>query len=435
MDERLITQALQEIARKEIPDDMNRLPEIQQQLGRFSRSAARSRTSWVVAAILTMLAVSIVAYAAARLLQNTPLDPGLQGASEADLITVLNLQQTIDGVTVTLDYAYADANRLSIAVSSKGTIPADIQYSFSDIQLSNSEGYPITPMFGGGGGGGGSTDNPEVNTYGLSTLGSYDTTAIQGNPDSLDLRVETTILVNSGVDQSAGGSGSSGGSTPDEGANLMTPAPARTIGPFVFEFELPFIHGQVVEPQQSATAGGITMRLDRLVIAPSMTRGVVCLDPASEQGYIPTLSLTVNDEPVSLTGTPPTLLSTEPDSPPGCYDLQITQSLYRRFGEWKLSIDKLAVYLPVGASSGSNGTTIEFSIDGAPDALAKVRARLEPALQAYGITLTEEDGSLKYSYDLNAGIDEQAIRDLADEAMREETSGPWAFSFDVPPED
>ena len=128
-----------------------------------------------------------------------------------------------------------------------------------------------------------------------------------------------------------------------------------------------------------------------------------------------------------------TPIVTQDDSQPGCYNLQITQSPYLLSGEWKLSFDSLTVYLPVGTSSGSNGTTMDFSVDGLPEALAKVRAKLEPALQAYGITLTEMDGSLKFRYDVNAGIDEQAIRDLADAAMRDETHGPWVFTFDVPP--
>ncbi|MFN8447116.1 MAG: hypothetical protein U0521_00585 [Anaerolineae bacterium] len=58
--------------------------------------------------------------------------------------------------------------------------------------------------------------------------------------------------------------------------------------------------GRLSAPQQSATASGITLRLERLVIAPSMTRGVVCLDPMDNRAS-PQLSLTVDGEPVSLT--------------------------------------------------------------------------------------------------------------------------------------
>src|SRR3954454_13623118 len=101
MDKRLITQALQDQARKDIPEDMNLWPEVQERLGRGSRFAARSRVTWVVAAILALLAMSAITYAAARFLQGG-LDPGLQGANESDLVTVLNLKKTIDGQTVTL---------------------------------------------------------------------------------------------------------------------------------------------------------------------------------------------------------------------------------------------------------------------------------------------------------------------------------------------
>jgi hypothetical protein len=90
-------------------------------------------------------------------------------------------------------------------------------------------------------------------------------------------------------------------------------------------------------------------------------------------------------------------------------------------------------YLPVGSSSGSNGTTADFSIDGTPEVLAKVREKLEPALESYGITLTEVENSLKFGFDLNAGIDENVIRRLVDAALREETPGSWVFNFDVPP--
>src|SRR5262249_5282913 len=114
MDERLITQSLQEKARKDIPEDMSLIPEVTEKVARLSRTAARSRISWVAAAVLGMLAVSVVAYAATQFLQAQQLDPGLEGASEADLVTVLNMEEHIEDVVVTLDYAYADANRISL---------------------------------------------------------------------------------------------------------------------------------------------------------------------------------------------------------------------------------------------------------------------------------------------------------------------------------
>ena len=154
MDERLITQALQDQARKDIPEDMNLLPDMQVNMARLSRRTARSRVTWLVAAALTMLALTVVAYAASQLLQDI-VDPGLRGASEADLVTNLNMEQTIDGVTVKLNYAYADSNRISVGLSSQGTVAADKGYRFGEARLNDDAGHEFTQMFGGGGGGGG----------------------------------------------------------------------------------------------------------------------------------------------------------------------------------------------------------------------------------------------------------------------------------------
>ena len=111
----------------------------------------------------------------------------------------------------------------------------------------------------------------------------------------------------------------------------------------------------------------------------------------------------------------------------------INKSLYQRIGQWRLNIDSLMTYLPVGYLSGSNGTNYDYSIDGMPDALAQVRAKLEPALQPYGIAVTEADGSLKFSFPANSTIDTNVINDIVSASVREESPGPWVFSFDVPP--
>ena len=140
-------------------------PEMQAQLGSVSRRAARSRVTWVVAAILALLAMSAIAYAAARFLQGQRLDPGLQGANESDLLTELNLTKTVNGQTVTLDYAYADSNRISYSVTLNGSVPLDVQYGFNKIELSDDAGHQFEPMFGGGGGGGGGGGTQLYNEY------------------------------------------------------------------------------------------------------------------------------------------------------------------------------------------------------------------------------------------------------------------------------
>ena len=248
-------------------------------------------------------------------------------------------------------------------------------------------------MFGGGGGGGGGDESSL--SYTLSTVGSYDASVITDMPDTIHLQI--AVPINVVVVNYGSGEVTDQPVITTEEVNATPEAPARVIGPFIYDVTIPFIHGQVVDPDQTVTANGITIHLGRLVITPSLTRATLCFDPAPDQGYQPLISLMVEGKPIMLDAGQ--MLSELPDgSPVGCYDLRINQSLYERVGEWRLSVDSLLRYLPVGYSSGSNGTSYDYRIDGQVDTLAQVRAKLEPALQPYGITVTETDSSLKFSF-------------------------------------
>lgn len=426
MNERWIAQSLQEQARKDIPDDMNLIPEVYERLGRATRTAARSRLSWIAAAVLAMLAIGVVAYAAARLLQDSPRDPGLEGASEADLVTELNMEQTIEGVTITLEYAYADSNRISIGYRMSGTAPMGTGYQDVGHTLTDSAGNEYQTMFGGGGGGGsGDIPDPQNIPFSGFTTASFDVPPMDDVPDDLALRLEINVnrVISARLDDA---------STPQpvEGAPITEP-----LEPFVFEFTVPFIAGQVVEPQQSATANDITLTLNRLVIAPSLTRGDICFDPLPDTDYAPVISLTIDGEAVPIDPQQGFLRPPE-GSPENCYNLQFNISLYNRPGEWVLSIDSLARYLYVSVGSSGNETTANYTISGAPEALAIVREKLEPRLQEQGIELNETSEGLTFSFDVTGdanGMRRREIDQIVQASVREETPGPWVFTFDVPP--
>ena len=53
----------------------------------------------------------------------------------------------------------------------------------------------------------------------------------------------------------------------------------KTLDPFVFDFTIPFIQGQVVDPDAVEQANGMTLHLGRMVIAPSLTRALLCMTP------------------------------------------------------------------------------------------------------------------------------------------------------------
>lgn len=424
MDERWIAQSLQEQAREDISDDMNLIPHVYERLGSATRTAARSRMSWLTAAVLGMLAIGVVAFAASRLLQIS--DPGLQGASEADLITVLNLEQTIEGVTVILDYAYADANRLSLSYSMAGEAPNGIDYRFSTERIVDSQGREFAaPMFGGGGGGGGGSSDSDVHSYSQSQNASYDLGPMDELPDELQMRVEI------GVDRLVYANETPEAPT-DEGLSVPMPVSAiEPIGPFVFEFTLPVIRGQVVEPEQSASVDDLTLTLNRLVVAPSFTRGELCFEGAANETYFAFVTVSVDGEEV-LAQTEATISEAPAGSPEGCYDLRINAPLYDRPGAWQLSIDKLVRSYAVGTTSGGDGSILEYSIDGQPEQLAQVRARLEPGLEALGIELTAGENGLTFSFDMNGEVDQNEVNKLLFEATHEELTGPWVFRFEMP---
>ncbi|MEP7290424.1 MAG: DUF4179 domain-containing protein [Chloroflexota bacterium] len=422
MDERLIAQSLQEQARKDIPEDMNLIPQVYERLGRGARTAARSRLSWAAVAILGMLAVSVVAFAASRLLQNLPRDPGLEGASEADLVTELNMTQNIEDVAVTLDYAYADSNRISLGYHFSGTSPLGTTYEVTNETLTDSEGRVFEGIFGGGGGGGsGGSEAPQVNTYNSAQYITWDVPIGEELSDELNLRfvIEMNRITTTRPDDAG---------TPQPVENTLI---IESVEPLVYEFTVPFNPGQVVAPQQSVTANDLTLTLRNLVITPSMTRGTLCFDP-QEVGdrYFPLISLTIDGESVALEPEQ----NFEPDEEGnGCHVLRIVYSLFDRPGEWILSIDRLASYLPVSTASGSNGTMQDYTIMGDAEYLARVRARLEPGLQEFGIELTESDGSLMFSFPAADALDLRAINLLIADATRESMPGPWVFRFNVPP--
>jgi hypothetical protein len=115
MNDRLIKHALHDIAQQEIPDDMKSLwPAIQARMERKTtrRVLRLTRFGWVTAIIVFSLMIGAGAYAFYQFGQGG--DPGLSHLDE-DLITSIDQSVTIDGVTVTLDWVYADEHRIALA--------------------------------------------------------------------------------------------------------------------------------------------------------------------------------------------------------------------------------------------------------------------------------------------------------------------------------
>ncbi|HEX2619816.1 MAG TPA: hypothetical protein VHL11_06705, partial [Phototrophicaceae bacterium] len=159
IEERQIQQLLEQIATQEIPDNMDLWNEIQAKLEtpakRPVKPVIRLSKYLIIAAILLVVST---AYA---VLQSTGHggDSGLVGVGEANLITDLNMVNSLDSadVNVNLAWAYADGHRIAVGWTVDYADTLDVPYPTA-IHLYDENGHEFggaSFLRGGGGGGGG----------------------------------------------------------------------------------------------------------------------------------------------------------------------------------------------------------------------------------------------------------------------------------------
>jgi hypothetical protein len=188
--------------------------------------------------------------------------------------------KTIEGFTLTVEDAYADANEIIVSYSITSANVAALgkggRWSFNDVLLATKGGANIPELLSRG------TEpdwaytknNQNKIATGLNVV-YFDGSTIQGNPKSIDLHTTVTYRC-----------GSEGGGPSSETINgttiALTPTPGSDCSAkatevsnklnWAFDFSLPFHAGRVVNVHQSVTSGGRTVTLERVVITQSETR-------------------------------------------------------------------------------------------------------------------------------------------------------------------
>jgi hypothetical protein len=142
-----------------------------------------------------------------------------------------DLSQTIDEITASLVYAYADMNEVVVGVSVEGEKYYTVSLFTDDGQ--ELDGGPI----GLGNGG--------------DCALTFDTPSIQGMPSSLSLRMEISV--------------------------------SDDMEPFVFDFEVPYYGGKIINVGQTAEAAGVTIELESLLISPGETRAIFYISPQTDE--------------------------------------------------------------------------------------------------------------------------------------------------------
>lgn len=332
MDERQFQQAFTETLNEEI-EIVNLWSQIQPKLpGAVERPLKRSVQLAKVATILLVIALTgVVAYAFYQSVV-VPSDPGITSVEDAELLTYYNETQSLGGeyaayhLTVTLDYAYADANRITVGYTVRGESPEGRRMmAYSNPSLTSATGAALdrialiaveedqqAPT----------EDASGVFTSRLTT-NFIPNEAELADGASLDLRLVVDVAL----------------SYLDAGA---FPAPTMMMaGQAAFSFAVPFIAGTSVDTHQAVTENALTVELQRVVITPSMTRLEMCYQLALVElppGWSPFVRVQVNDETIFAGQAETYGLTDTYDWNSQCRGVIIPEALSGRTGDWQVEI-------------------------------------------------------------------------------------------------
>ncbi len=182
-------------------------------------------------------------------------DPDLVSVAQAGLVRALSLSDTHDSITLTLERAYADANRIVIGyrlglpetLGEYGGISAGMQVT----PLTDSAGRSYAGTSGGGFADASGVLSAHVLSFDASPL----------PPGVPEATFDLTFPEVTGIPKSTS----------------KTEVLAR--GPWHFHFTVPVQPGRVIDQPQQVTAAGSTVRLERVVMTPSLTRVWVRITP------------------------------------------------------------------------------------------------------------------------------------------------------------
>ena len=383
MKEQQAAQILQEFAEQEVPASLDLWPAIQARLqpqrhpSWWTRIVPATRLGWAFLALALFLALGAAAYAVAPILSRvSQMEAGLQHIEQSKLGQELNLSQTLNGITVTLQWVYADANRLVVGFTVNGPkdLPDNHALSPARVTLTDAAGTAFPGSVGYG-----VTGQSDILKVSLPSgegayLLTFDAAPIEGEPAELDLQLVMeveTYVVPTPVPPTPGVYEDRGSRDPV--------VPVATAGPFTFDFSVPFIPGCTIEVQQTAEAAGVAVRLERVVVTPSETRAILCFVPPdgkSEQ-WLPNVTLSTAGGQAYVAG-------------PGHYEEQV------------FTMDRSAI---TTVNRIGEGTCYLYS----------VLAPLDDQSGEWTLTVTELVGF-----------------DLTQPGEQTRLAGPWVFHFIVP---
>ncbi|NLE99494.1 MAG: DUF4179 domain-containing protein [Anaerolineales bacterium] len=282
---------LTEIVERDVPGSVDLWPGIRARLQPTRRRSYRGtglrlrwpagRLGWAFAALAAFLLLSGMVYAVGPAVSRVfRMVPSWQYVEEQGLVQDVHLSQTINGVTVTLEKVYADANQILIGYGISGLPDGVIQ---AEVTLTDEKGTAFRELAGAG-----VTGTSDLLDVSLPAgegryVVAFDGSGVEGAPPELELHLAMHLVRPIFVTPDATPVTVDGQEVESpvavEALTPLTVGERTTMGPFVFDFRAPFLPARVSEVQQTAHAAGIAIRLQRVVVTPSETRITLCFQP------------------------------------------------------------------------------------------------------------------------------------------------------------
>jgi hypothetical protein len=180
---------------------------------------------------------------------------------EAGLAQELDLSQTINGITVSLERAYADSNVVLLGFTVSGP---DARYQPEVGELFTADGQNLPGMIGVGTG----SKTIMGNLNSSAMIYTFDTSSLKDVSSELSLILEADV------------------------ADLPIIGGSKILaGPFRFEFDVPFHSGKTINVGQTVEAAGVPVTLEQVTISPWGIRALF-QSPDGDK-YTPIVSLTL----------------------------------------------------------------------------------------------------------------------------------------------
>ena len=260
-------------------DDLQSSTESRLQAGTWIRSSwlrllPASRLGWVASGLVVLATLGAVGYAISPTL-GEKLFSQVMGRWDqdytAELSKEIGIRESIEGVTVTVDHAYFDSNRIGIEYTVTGLPqfhsggPREFEF-YAVLEDANAPDVRFRSAGGSGVRSDSQIKGMEVPSDTVTEVVAFDVTGAQA--DASGMRLSFVVSADEMVRD---GDGS---------------LPVRTIGPFVFNFKVPFVPStdiRVIHVGSTIEVSGVRVSLEEVTITPAEVTALIVADRTPEQ--------------------------------------------------------------------------------------------------------------------------------------------------------